>query len=100
MDELWRVVVDVSDQDVNSGGGTEAWVALVCHHHLQSVLAVVLPVQCHPVDYLSWMGAVKTVTGRDAAQMNAISYHFGVTIASVLPVLASMRKCFPSESRM
>lgn len=48
--ELGSIVIDVSDQDVNGGRGIETRVTLVCHHHLQIVLAVLLPVQCHPVD--------------------------------------------------
>lgn len=47
--KLWSVVVDISDQDVNSGGGIEARGALVSHHYPQTVLAVLLPVQRHPV---------------------------------------------------
>lgn len=54
--KLWRIVIDVSDQDVNSGCGIETRVTLVCHHHLQTVLAVLLPVQCHPVDDFTWKG--------------------------------------------
>lgn len=52
--ELRRVVVGVGDQDVNGGGGVQARVALVRDHHLQSVLAVMLSVQRHPVDDLTW----------------------------------------------
>ncbi len=48
--KLWSVVIDVCDQDADSGGGIETRVALVCHHHLQTVLAVLLTVQRHPVD--------------------------------------------------
>lgn len=50
MIKLWSIVIDVSDQDMNVGGGIETRVTLVCHHHRQTVLAVLLPVQCHPVD--------------------------------------------------
>lgn len=48
--KLWSVVVDVRDQDVDGGGGVEPRAALVGHHHSQAVLAVVLPVQRHPVN--------------------------------------------------
>lgn len=50
MIKLWSVVIDVSDQDMNIGGGIETRVTLVCHHNGQAVLAVLLPVQRHPVD--------------------------------------------------
>lgn len=52
--ELRCVVIDVGDQDVNDGGGIETRVTLICHHHLQTVLAVLFPVQCHPVDDFTW----------------------------------------------
>lgn len=48
--ELRCIVVGVSDQDVNGCCGIEARVALVRDHHLQSVLAVLLSIQRHPVD--------------------------------------------------
>lgn len=57
--KLWSVVIDVGYQDVNSGSGIETRVALVCHHHLQTVLAVLLPVQCHPVDNFTCKGTEK-----------------------------------------
>ena len=43
------VVVDVGDRDVHGGGGVEPGPAVVTHHHLQAVLAVLLTVQSHPV---------------------------------------------------
>lgn len=55
--ELRSVIVDVGDQDVNGGGGVESRVTLICDHHLQTVLAVLLPVQRHPVDDFTWTGA-------------------------------------------
>lgn len=90
--ELRRVVVGVGDQDVNGGGGVEARVALVRDHHLQSVLAVTLSVQRHPVDDLTWRADTRSRTrpgNRVTARCRGDS-----------PVLALMRKNFPSESRM
>lgn len=55
--ELRSIVVDISDQDVDGGSGVESRVALVSHHHPQTMLAVVLSVQCHPIDNFTWMGA-------------------------------------------
>lgn len=63
MCKLWSVVIDVSDQDLNGGSGIETRVALVCHHHLQTVLAVLLPVQRHPVYNFTWKSAEKRQTG-------------------------------------
>lgn len=54
MCELRRVVVDISDEDVNGGGGIEPRVTLICHYHHHTVLAVLLPVQRHPVDDFTW----------------------------------------------
>lgn len=47
--ELRRVVIDVRDQDVHSGGGVKSRVTLIRHHHLQSMLTLLLTVQRHPV---------------------------------------------------
>lgn len=41
---------------MNGGRGVEARLALVRNHHLQSVLAVLLAIQRHPVDDLTWRG--------------------------------------------
>lgn len=60
--ELWRVVVDVSDQDVNGGCGVETRVTLVCDHHLHSVLSLFLSIQWHPVDDFTWLIETKTNT--------------------------------------
>jgi len=57
--ELGSVVIDVGDQDVSGGGGVEARVALVRDHHRQTVLAVLLPIQSHPVDDFTWKGTEK-----------------------------------------
>lgn len=64
--ELRRVVVDVRHQDANGGGGVETGPTLVRHHHLQAVLAVLLPVQRHPVDDFTWTGTDETNVGDDA----------------------------------
>ncbi|TNN89724.1 hypothetical protein EYF80_000327 [Liparis tanakae] len=61
--ELGGVVVDVGDQDVGGGGGVEARVALVRDHHRQTVLAVLLPIQSHPVDDFTWKGTEKGQKG-------------------------------------
>lgn len=55
--KLWGVVIDVSNQDVNRSSGIETRMALVSHHHPQTVLALVLSVQCHPIDDFPWKGA-------------------------------------------
>lgn len=54
MCELRRVVVDVCHQDVDGRCGIEAWVSLVRHHHLKSMLGLLLPVQSHPVYDLTY----------------------------------------------
>lgn len=90
--ELRRVVVGVGDQDVNGGGGVEASVALVRDHHLQRVLAVMLSVQRHPVDDLTWRADTRLRT-RPGNRVTACC-------RGDSPVLALMRKNFPSESRM
>lgn len=54
--KLRCVVIDVGDQDVDGGGGVESRAALVGHHHPQTVLAVMLSIQRHPVDNFTWTG--------------------------------------------
>lgn len=63
--KLGRVVIDVGDQDVNGGGGIQTRVALVSHQHPQTVLAVLLPVQCHPVDDFTWTDTEKRPEGEN-----------------------------------
>lgn len=100
--KLWSVVIDVSDQDLNGGSGIETRVTLICNHHLQTVLPVLLPVQRHPVDNFTWVGAEKTEQNEDA-QLHSEAQDdlkMALLLGMFLPVLALMRKNFPSESRM
>lgn len=98
MCKLRSVVVDISDKDVNGDGGIELRVTLVCHHHRHTVLAVLLPVQRHPVDDFTWKNR-KTGQVRTHGCTWKQKPGFDATVL-FLPVLALMRKNFPSESRM
>ena len=97
--ELRSVVVDVRDQYVHGSGGIETRVTLVCHHHLQIVLTLLLPVQRYPAKDFTWDGRGKIEKGKNK-QIHGKTGGVGVVSACGLPVLALIRKNFPSESRM
>lgn len=72
--KLWGVVIDVGNQDVNRSSCVETRMALVSHHHPQTVLALVLSVQRHPVDNFPWRGSEDRHDGEDTQMHREASY--------------------------
>ena len=76
--EARRVVVDVGDGDVHGGGGVEPRPAVVAHRHLQAVLAVLLPVQRHPVHDLPCRDQV-VVYGQEGQALSNCYHRLGLS---------------------
>lgn len=72
--KLWGVVIDVSNQDVNRSSSIETRMALVSHHHPQTVLALMLSVQRHPVYNFPWRSSEQRQDGEDTQMHRESSY--------------------------